>query len=289
MVVGNDVDGLLSALVLSEALGAYIIGFYDYRTVWIGDAYAKSAVKDAIWVDLDIYNRRIRSIGHHILHFRRGDSTPGHKNSLNPNILRGIYHGSFKQKYPLGTFHFLLWYFDLDVPSKDLALAMAWWPDSTWINGQSHRYRWNVEDWLFNFVPTATLLKTFPLIDTRDFERLMRDVLYRRLKAMGVKTGRGQVESRHLKLAGYQCQFRDPNESRSMVVSLLEMGKAVFGFRMPPLPERFVPVNGKRQPIRYSEIRERWDDFDGFLARERVFSYAIPNAGRVNYTTGIRL
>lgn len=116
-----------------------------------------------------------------------------------------------------------------------------------------------------------------------------RDVLYRRLKAMGVKTGRGQVESRHLKLTGYQCQFRDPNESRSMVVSLLEMGKAVFGFRMPPLPETFVSVDGKRQPIRYSEIREGWDDFDTFLSKERVFSYAIPNAGRVNYTTGIRL
>ena len=130
LVVGDDIDSLMCATLMHHLLGWTIAGFYvDYAKVWYRSGLNVSALRDAIWLDLDISRAHIRSIGHHILLSRPDDRIPAHKESVNPNLLRGVTgrsgegraaeHGeacpcgglTFPHKYPLGTIHFLLWLF----------------------------------------------------------------------------------------------------------------------------------------------------------------------------------
>lgn len=125
---------------------------------------------DAVWVDLDIYHPEIALIGHHILNFRLNDKIPHHSKTLNPNLLRGIHHGNFSRKYPLGTIHFLTWLHDQPTNITENQQLLYSTPDSTWINGQSHRFRDNVEDWLKNCIPLEFMIKSFEWMNKPSFE-----------------------------------------------------------------------------------------------------------------------
>jgi hypothetical protein len=65
MIIGNDIDALLSAQFLHHALGWSIAGFYNYTTLYHDPAIEP---RECVWVDLDIYDPACCSIGHHI-HF----------------------------------------------------------------------------------------------------------------------------------------------------------------------------------------------------------------------------
>ena len=64
MIIGNDIDALLSAQFLQHTLGWSIAGFYNYTTLYVDPAIDP---RDCVWVDLDIYDPACCSIGHHIL------------------------------------------------------------------------------------------------------------------------------------------------------------------------------------------------------------------------------
>lgn len=279
MISGNDVDSLLSVFFLHHHLGWNLIGFYNYETIWYADQYELKDAKEAIWVDLDIYHKEVRSVGHHVLKFRTDDVMPGHVQSLNPNLLRGVdYTRGFAVKYPLGTIHFLLWLVNVDLPQHEDARFLFWLPDSSWINAQSHRFRENVEDWLWNCIPVPGLQSTFKEVDTADYERYMEAFFGRLISQTGFKRGRGQVASRHLKLCGLQCTFKQPDEhSLSCVRRLADFVSDIAGYSAPEIPAEYQHVTGIRNPNR--------KDLAGFLEREKVFSYVIPNRDTINYTT----
>ena len=147
MIIGNDIDALLSAQFLQHTLGWSIAGFYNYTTLYVDPAIDP---RDCVWVDLDIHDPACCSIGHHILRPTPTDRIPGHRSSVNPNLLRGIDQTDFTHKYPLGTIHFLLWLHDVRVRNKRACTLLLWLADSTWINAQ--RYRANVREWLTNWI-----------------------------------------------------------------------------------------------------------------------------------------
>ncbi len=63
---------------------------------------------DVVFLDHDIYRREIPSVGHHMLQWQKDILLPGHEQSLNPNLLRGVTAEEFGRKYPFGTLHLLL-------------------------------------------------------------------------------------------------------------------------------------------------------------------------------------
>ena len=150
MIIGNDIDALLSAQFLYHVLDWTVAGFYNYTSLYHDPAIDP---RECVWVDLDVYHADLLSIGHHILRPTPADRIPGHRASVNPNLLRGIDQTNFVHKYPLGTIHFLLWLHDIRIRNRRPARLMLWLADSTWINAQ--RYRANVRDWLthWNSVP----------------------------------------------------------------------------------------------------------------------------------------
>src|SRR5512135_2591600 len=87
MIIGNDIDALLSAQFLYHVLDWTVAGFYNYTTLYHDPTIDPRA---CVWVDLDVYHSDLASIGHHILRPTPADRIPGHRSSVNPNLLRGI-------------------------------------------------------------------------------------------------------------------------------------------------------------------------------------------------------
>jgi hypothetical protein len=283
MIIGNDIDALLSAQFLQQTLGWSIVGFYNYSTLYVDPAIDP---RDCVWVDLDVYDPACCSIGHHILRPTPTDRIPGHRSSVNPNLLRGIDQTDFTHKYPLGTIHFLLWLHDVRIRNRRAAVLLLWLADSTWINAQ--RYRSNVRTWLFEWLPVPELMDTFEQTATSDFEAEMQAQVLSKLQLAELEPGNVQNVSQHLGLGGHQCAWDKPDDLPK-VRRVTDLIYRTFGWHAPHFPREFKAIGGQRHSAKLPDLVKKHGSFDKFLANERVFSYVIPNRDRVNYTTGIVL
>jgi len=279
MIIGMDLDAMLSAMLLRHHLGWRLRGFYDLQTIYHDPGMTPADLRQCIWVDLDIYHPEIASIGHHILSFRSGDSLPGHARTLNPNLLRGMSYERFAAKYPLGTVHFLAWVLGVNLPAQNGGKYLFWLPDSSWINAQSHRFRKNVHDWLWGFVEVPLLKDTFDDVDTIKFEGDIAQFFAQLANETGFKAGRGQVKSRHMQIGGMQCRMAgvDPASMQSFARLCRFVHERTGWHTDMGTPADLERIPGRRNPYK--------GDLAGFLAREQVFSYVIPNADVINYTT----
>jgi hypothetical protein len=283
MIIGNDLDALLSAQFLQHALGWSLAGFYNYTTLYHDPAIDPC---ECIWVDLDIYEHACASIGHHILRPSPADRISGHHSSVNPNLLRGIDQTDFTHKYPLGTIHLLLWLHDVRIRNRRPAVLLLWLADSTWINAQ--RYRANAREWLTHWITVPELLDTFDQTDTPDFEAEMQAQVLNRLAIAELAPGNVQNVSLHLGLGGYQCAWDKPDDLPK-VRRVTDLIYRTFRWRTPQFPREFKAIEGQRHSAKLPDLVKQHGSFDKFLTNERVFSYVIPNRDRVNYTTGIVL
>lgn len=285
MVVGSDIDALLSAAFLHHELGWEVSGFYTgFKKVYYTD---KDAIKDAVWIDLDINHQDLRSIGHHIVRTESDDELAGLRGSLNLNEVRGVGLDSFTRKYPLGTIHFLLWLYGVDelTPLQKAFLLSA---DSTWINAQ--HYRKNVTDWIKNCLPSPWLIDAVKDVQTQEFEHRIAAEVYPRIEATGFSRGgsSGRRSSTHLDLNGWQCSFDNPATEK--VRNLIGLIGEIFDWGTFDVPTNMQVEQGSRQSTTYTKIQSRYDDLDTFLDETETFSFAIPSAYhdvRVNYTTNI--
>lgn len=287
MIIGNDLDALLSSALLNDKFDWDIVGIYDYRTLWIDREIElfkkKIQTNKFIAVDLDINHPKIHSIGHHILSFSENDALYGHKLSLNPNMIRGIYHDQFTRKYPLSTIHFLTWIFQLTDDLDDLSRKLIWLSDSSFINGQKHRFKTNVSEWLENFFVDKIYLNDLKYLDTIEFENGIRNIVSM-IKKTGIPVNKGQVSSYHLHLRGNQCQWSDPNSQRIPILRMYKLISEITSWNKPSLPD-FQPIVGKRKTDHIT--KDLKCGLDNFLTEKKVFSYVFPNYRNINYTTNI--
>jgi len=292
MVIGNDLDSVISACFLKNRFGWNVAAMYDYKTLWYSaserDFLNKFFDGRYVAIDLDIYHPNIFSLGHHILEQKPSNVLAGHARSLNPNFIRGINVSNFKRKYPLGTIHFLVWLFNaFDLPRH--AKFMMWLADSSFINGQSHRFSANVIEWVRDYFQSPELLRMAERVDLPGFEEALQKEIFPVLTKNPLTAHSGQVTSRHLQLSGYQCQWSDPNRENPSIVDLFKTVSSLTTWSMPNIPDRFLQITGKRQKISTKEITERFGSLDKFLSDEKVFSYVFPYRDSMNYTIGIGL
>lgn len=295
MVVGTDLDALVSSVLAHHVLGWEIAGFYDLTSIHrSADVGTTRELADAVWLDLDISRPSVRSVGHHILQMDDGP-LDAHIQTLNPNLLRGVTVQDYGRKYPLATLHLLLWLWNVDPPADDpRALPLLWLPDSSFINGQSDKrdargrilqrhYRANVLDWLQNGVPVPALVATAAEIDTRAFEERVAALLAD-FAACGWPPGMGRPPSNHLGLAGGQCRFSrpDPVRLRRIYRTISE----ITGWSAPICPDRFVSLTGRRTNLQIAAAVSPATNagLADFLERRRVFSYALPYRDQINFT-----
>lgn len=308
--MGDDLDAALSTvLYLHTHPDARLVGLYrDYTTVHHAADLSWEEVLDAVWLDLDIYHPRCRSLGHHIVRLTSGDDLPGFATSCNLNELVGrCVERDFTQKYPLGTIHFLMWLYALDVPDTPLAEPLIWLADSAYINGQSESlrarrdpmtgkwygkrcsgFRWNVGRWLYRQMPLPSLQDGFQRIDRRAFEERVAE-LQEVLKQAGFRRGGGQRASRHLGLFGYQCQPPRGVEVAGYVRRLLRFVAEQTGWTFAPRQisplDELAAVSGRRGKASVDQIRPV--SLESFLREHRVFSFVFQYRGEMNFTTGL--
>jgi len=283
MIIGDDIDAIISACFLHNYLGWNIKGFYiGYNTLFIEKNHKKW--NESIFVDLDISQNEIKSIGHHILQISKKDKIIdiGHNNSLNPNLLRNRTMEDFLFKYPLGTIHFLCYLFDKNLLINNDLRRIIWIPDSTWINGQSHRFRKNVTEWI-KYFQLEYLRNDLDYIDTKKFEEVIDSIIYPEIQNTGFFRGSGQVKSKHLGLGGYQCQFINPKLERKKISKLIELICNTFSWKIPEIPYEYYTINGIRKSEQISNVIIK-NNFSNFIIQNNIFSYVIPNYNRINYT-----
>jgi hypothetical protein len=287
VVCGDDLDALLSAaLFLKHHPRARIGGFYSgFRDLLLMPAVAAS-LEQSVWLDLDISNPACPSLGHHVLKGRKDDGNRGHGASLNLNDLCGVTLSNFKDKYPLGTVHFLAALYREAIPQGSAMERLLWLADSAFINGQSHLYRENTRRWLEAFLCHEPLLRTFARLDDAAFEDGMADLM-EALGRAGFRPGRVQTRSFHRALGGFSIKVR-PTDLGGFA-RLSRMITELTGW--PAMMENM--LHGEAISQRGRRRRESMSTVLGtrslaaFLESEKVFSYAFPGMGEMNYTTGI--
>lgn len=290
LVLGDDLDSYLSAMMfIKHHPATRIIGFYEQYSMLHIDKNYSNLLNRTLWIDLDICHPLCFSLGHHILRTSANDAFPSLRRTCNVNDLRGIDCRQFERKYPLGTIHFLLHLYEESYDAGSDLELLVWLADSSYINGQQHRYRPNVEEWLLNFVQHPDLLRTFSEMNTVLFEKRMKG-LYMRLLKQGVRQGTGQVESRWLGLTGFQMQssFREQEYLRWIFTILSQMTG------LPDLNEHLtfnadiVTMRGTRRSNDLSDILSGYS-LERFIEDHSIFSYVMVRKNRINYTNGITL
>lgn len=108
-ILSPDSDGLLCGLFMSTYFNWKIKGFYDGKVMLLDK---NTLVKDCIFLDMEIFRKEIKSVGHHMVQFnkrRKIDGWNNYENCIQPNNLRD-YDGynDFRLKYPLATIHLLI-------------------------------------------------------------------------------------------------------------------------------------------------------------------------------------
>ena len=109
LIISPDSDGFLSALLLMNYFNAEVVGYYDCK-VMVCEKNVDPC--DCTFVDLDIFCKDIKSVGHHMVCFntnKKPDNWYHYDNCIQLNNLRNFdCQHNFQQKYPFATIHFLL-------------------------------------------------------------------------------------------------------------------------------------------------------------------------------------
>ncbi len=297
MVIGDDLDSLLSALYLHRRYGWPVVATYcRYTRLWHSgepSVFQRQLESGRLCaVDLDMYCPTLPSIGHHILRLGQNDGDlPGQSHSLNPNNLRGLsITQGFRRKYPLATIHLLLWLFEEKALSPD-ADMLVWLADSTYINAQ--QYTDNLTDWVTRFLQRPAFTDILPLLQTLDFEESLQKKILRHMATNPLcrPLPHSTYRSRHLGLNGFQCQWHQPLQQAADLRSLLQLLSQITGWAVPPFAliepggqSNFGCLEGQRHEIRVPELIATGLPFGEWLDQQGVFSYAFTHRERLNYT-----
>ncbi len=292
VIMGDDLDAALSTILyLYYNPNSKVIGIYkNYSELYFSKKYFENIYElinsdNVIWIDLDINYQKACSLGHHIIRYNSFDKLMGFTNSCNLNELLNRYiRNNFTKKYPLGTIHFLLWFYDVNVEHESIENLLIWLADSSFINSQSHRFRNNVSEWLQNVFPNKSLLYTFEkLVDTLDFEKRIKFIQQEMLK-FGLKQGRGQVKSKYLKLTGFQGQPDIiPKDIELLLKFIINNTSWEINLKQIELT-KLKNIKGIRNKMNINDMLNKYGNLDNFLYRKNIFSYVFPYKDNINYT-----
>ncbi|TAE76326.1 MAG: hypothetical protein EAZ85_00190 [Bacteroidetes bacterium] len=291
IIMGDDIDAALSCfLYLSQNPNAKLVGIYhQYKKIYFNATIvSKKELGNCIYIDLDIYHQKCRSLGHHIVRLNKENKLQGFQNSCNLNELKGFsIENNFTKKFPLGTIHFLLWLYQIDIPSTNWAKYLIWLADSTFINGQNHRFPKNVITWI-NLFPVPALVESFAELDTEIFEEKMEE-LQQILSQKNFEQGEGQVKSKHKQLTGFQCQPKKNANAEELSVyiqKIFQMIEEMTNWQIKPeqiCVEDMEYFSFKRKTEKIENVLKD-TNLDDFLIKNKVFSYVFPFKDSINYT-----
>lgn len=148
-ILSPDSDGLLCGLFMSHMLNWEIKGYYDGKIMLLENNLKAS---DCIFLDMEVYKKGIKSVGHHMVQYNKNKKPSNwnnYKNCIQPNNLRN-YDGykDFRLKYPLATIHLLLGIIgsQINIKIPESAICPLLFTDGTF--NVLFKYPENVLNWL---------------------------------------------------------------------------------------------------------------------------------------------
>lgn len=125
-------------------------------------------------------------------------------------------------------------------------------------------------------------------IDELSYEQELKKIILNKLSEIDICKPTGQVESKHLSLKGFQCQWRNPNKEREKIEKLIQLIFELTGWPKPRLPKSFNMINGKRSKIYLGPLKLNYQNLENFLEKMNVFSYVFPYHDSINYTSNLK-
>lgn len=302
LVSSPDVDGLLSASILTNACGAQLIGLYTTSHLLLFDQFTPEDALRALWIDQDINHKSIQCIGQHLVQHAGVDRLPTrHPLCFNPNIhYEQTYQESFKgirstsrDKYPFGTCHMLLSFFGQDTNSlNNREKALLAHADGTFAN--IYNYRKNCEIWKDRMFPHSPFFSEV----MSDYEsatsavQVHRD-LVNELSQAGIRQGSSQTSRRELpdsliELTGHQSIPYRKGQNIDLFREKLNTIVKVIGnntqFGISAVRNIRHSVSGSSdEPIFPNQIKP--GEFDHILKEKQIFSHAFTDRRTLRYTT----
>jgi hypothetical protein len=148
-ILSPDSDGILSGLLMSHFLNWKIKGYYDGKVLVVDK---NTLISDCIFLDMEIFRKGIKSIGHHMVLFNKNKEYKLWNNfaeCIQPNNLRNYdAYTNFQLKYPLATIHLLIGILGSQkkIEIKDSAICPLLYTDGVFKN--LFGYPENCVDWL---------------------------------------------------------------------------------------------------------------------------------------------
>ena len=135
LIISPDSDGFLSALLYINYFGGEVVGYYDGKVMLCPENIDP---KDCLFLDMDVYCNKIKSVGHHMVCFNKNNlpsNWSNYDNCIQINNLRGFDKThDFQRKYPFATIHFLLVLLSKvkDIKLSDDAVVPLLFSDGVW-------------------------------------------------------------------------------------------------------------------------------------------------------------
>lgn len=301
LVISPDIDGITSAAILNSIYPLKIIGIYTTTHLLLLDNHTKDEAKNALWLDHDISQKGIRSVGQHIVLHKPSDKLPlRDERSWNPNVwVKQSWADSFsgvggkkRDKYPYGTAHFL---WDLQnknaTPSPEQLAIMAH-TDGTWFALDC--YKVNGKIWKDLMFPNSAWVEK--LLDYRN-EHLAHPLhkdLTNELFGIGYSS-----QSRARKAQNLPAELKSLVGRQSLTIRLTSnperyLGKIKEGIKLiggyldstPDIGSKPQPlISGKRELM----YPNRVENFDELMINEQIFSHAFTDLRSLSYTININL
>lgn len=143
---------LLSALLYLNYFDADVVGYYDGKFMLSEENVDP---KDCLFLDMDVYNKNIKSIGHHMVCYNKNklsNNWYNYDNCIQINNLRNFDKTKdFQRKYPFATIHFLFALLSnvKEIKLSDNAIIPLLFSDGVWT--VLFGYTENCLDW-FDFL-----------------------------------------------------------------------------------------------------------------------------------------
>ena len=213
---------------MSTYLDWQIRGFYDGKVMLLEKDFS---AKDCIFLDMEVFRKDIKSVGHHMVQFnkkKKPSNWDNYKNCIQPNNLRD-YDGynDFRLKYPLATIHFLIGIvgskIKLAIPES--AICPLFYVDGVFKNLFS--YPENCIDWLRYLDAESNKNKLYDIffnehysvynlmVALKDFFAQISDISKNRNGNDKVKISDTKGEPVNLKINGKICELTEEERKKS--------------------------------------------------------------------------
>ncbi len=292
-ILSPDSDGLLCGLFMSTYLNWRIKGFYDGKVMVLDK---DTSAKDCVFLDMEIFRKDIKSVGHHMVQFNKNKkplSWNNFNNCIQPNNLRD-YDGynDFRLKYPLATIHLLIGIvgskIKLTIPKSAICSLL-------YVNGVFKNlfgYPENCIDWLRYLEANSDKSKLHEIffnehysvynlmLALKDFFARIGGISEKRKGNDKIKISDTKGEPVNLKINGRICELNEEEKKKAERFLKILSGLTGWNYKK----ENWQWTNLKIYQFSKSTIKPNNRNFEAMITKKPI-SWAMTSGLAIEYST----